>query len=101
METQILNFGSFIKSKRTNQKIKQKIFAEDIQISATYLSLVENNKVKPSLQLLRTISERFSMEFEDMVLEVFLKDFRHELPKNFNRKQTKKILRNIFFGITQ
>ena len=73
-----MNLGSIISSARKGKGIKQGVLANELDISQTYLSLIERNKKEPNISLLKKISKSleiplpliffFSLEEEDLPL---------------------------------
>jgi len=53
--------GTIIKLLRTADGQSQTDFAEELGVSRTYLSQVENDRKQPSLAFLRTVSERLAI----------------------------------------
>ena len=66
--------GSLIKLLRTQEGLSQSHLASELGIARTYLSSVENNKVTPSLNLLRAVSKRFAIPISLLVIEDYNKD---------------------------
>ncbi len=56
-----MNAGSVIKLFRTASQVSQGDLAERLQITRTYLSLVESGKKQPSLALVRRLSEELKI----------------------------------------
>jgi len=56
-----MKFGKVISELRTQKEISQKDFAKILKISPPYLSLVESDKKRPSLDLLELISKEFDI----------------------------------------
>ncbi len=56
-----MNIGKGIKFVRVAANLRQSAMAERLQISQNYLSLLENNKADPSVELIRRISEIFGV----------------------------------------
>jgi transcriptional regulator with XRE-family HTH domain len=56
-----VNIGKGIKFVRVAANLRQSEMAERLQISQNYLSLLENNKADPSVELIRRISEVFGV----------------------------------------
>jgi transcriptional regulator with XRE-family HTH domain len=56
-----VNIGKGIKFVRVAANLRQSEMAERLQISQNYLSLLENNKADPSIELIRRISEVFGV----------------------------------------
>lgn len=55
MDVQFTEMGKRIKTRRTEQNIKQNVLAEKLNISNNHLSAIENGKEKPSLDILLKI----------------------------------------------
>lgn len=62
----MIQLGTTILALRKHRKIKQYELAEALGISGTYLSMVEKNVRKPSLNLLRKIAGAFGMQMSDI-----------------------------------
>lgn len=58
-----VNIGKVIAEHRSNKGILQKDLAEDLQITQSYLSLIENGHVKPGIILLYKLSVYFKKPF--------------------------------------
>jgi len=56
-----LNIGKGIKFVRIAADLRQSEMAKRLGISQNYLSLLENNKAEPSLELLKRISKEFGV----------------------------------------
>ncbi len=56
-----MNIGKGIKFVRIAADLRQAEMAERLGISQNYLSLLENNKAEPSLDLLKRISKEFGV----------------------------------------
>ena len=52
----IMNLGTAVKTIRNNNGLKQNEFAERLGITQAYLSQIENNKKKPSLEVIEQIA---------------------------------------------
>jgi len=61
--------GSLIKLLRTAEGVSQTSLAADLGVARTYLSQVENNKVKPGLGLLKAASEKFAIPLSLLVID--------------------------------
>jgi|AntRauTorckE5430_2_1112549.scaffolds.fasta_scaffold14891_1 transcriptional regulator with XRE-family HTH domain len=58
-----MRIGETIKELRKLKKYKQSDFAEQCEITTTYLSLIENNKKNPSLDVLQKISNALEIPY--------------------------------------
>lgn len=56
-----MNIGSTLKLLRVASNIKQASLAEDLDITANYLSQIENGKKEPSLTFLKRFSQRLDV----------------------------------------
>lgn len=63
-----LSFGEIIKNERKEAKLTQVELAKKSGISRTYLSDVENNRYKPSVEMIKKISQTIS-ESKDVAVE--------------------------------
>lgn len=52
-----MNIGNAIHTVRKQKDLSQKEFSELVGIDQSYLSMIENNKKKPSMKLLEKISQ--------------------------------------------
>jgi transcriptional regulator with XRE-family HTH domain len=57
-----MGFGSFIRELRQQQKLGIKTVAREIGVNYTYLSKLENNKAKPSEDLVERIASYFGCD---------------------------------------
>jgi XRE family transcriptional regulator, regulator of sulfur utilization len=55
-----MNLGSTISQLREKKRLKQGQLADELDITQTYLSQIENNKKLPNIALLERISEKLS-----------------------------------------
>lgn len=60
------NFGRRIKSIRLDRKLTQEQFAELVDISVDFLSLIERGRNSPSFEVLERISQRLKMPVRDL-----------------------------------
>lgn len=82
-----MNLGKVIYQARKLSKLKQKEFANKLEIDKTYLSQLENNKKTPSIKLL----EKMSHEIEIPLPILFFSSLSEEdVPEN--KKQLFRIL---------
>lgn len=56
-----MKIGSIIKTERKKRGLSQKQLADCCSITATYLSLIENDKKEPTISLLHTIAENLKL----------------------------------------
>jgi XRE family transcriptional regulator, regulator of sulfur utilization len=56
-----MSIGSTLKLLRTASSLKQNALANDLKVTANYLSLVENDRKEPSLTLLKKFSKRMNV----------------------------------------
>ena len=87
-----------IKDIRINKKIKLKQLSETTGISVSYLSKIENNKVKdPNFKVIALIAEALGVKVKDLFLDSSnLEDLRMDLYKSikdygFDDERTRKI----------
>jgi transcriptional regulator with XRE-family HTH domain len=67
MEMSLLSIGKKVKEERLKRNLKQKDLAARIGISNTYLSDIEHDRVNPSLNTLKNISNALNLDFRDLV----------------------------------
>lgn len=91
----ILPIGETIRSLRKKKRIKQKEFAKNVSISVPYLSLIENNKERPSLHLIKKIALKLEVEPEELILTAYEKTPQNERLKGKRRKEVKNILKDV------
>jgi len=81
--------GDILKRTRAIYGYKASEMSEMLQISKSYLSEIENNKKKPSLELLEKYSEIYGMKLSSLIL----------LSENFddanNQNKGDKFIRNM------
>ena len=68
-----MSIGDVIASIRRRKRIEQKDLADWLGISVSYLSLIENNRKKPSNKLLKAISEKLNVPLS-MILFMVLEE---------------------------
>src|SRR5437867_5198376 len=74
-----MKLGSAIKLIRTAKGVKQRALAKGLNVSANYVSLVENGKREPSISFLRALAN----ELEVPIGMFFLwQDFQHSRAMN-------------------
>ena len=56
-----MSIGSTLKLLRVASDLKQSSLAKDLDVTANYLSLVENGKKEPSLTFLKKFSQRLNI----------------------------------------
>jgi transcriptional regulator with XRE-family HTH domain len=81
-KTFIMKIGEVIVSLRKESGLKQKQLAEDIGISATYLSQIEHNAENPSVLVLSSIANRFNLPLSAII-------FKALISENFENKEQK------------
>jgi transcriptional regulator with XRE-family HTH domain len=91
----VLTLGSFVRSLRKKQKIKQKVFAEQLGINSCYLSLIETNKEKPSINLITKIAANFNLSTEDLILQAYEINSVDKPLQGKKREGVKEVLREI------
>lgn len=67
-----MELGDRIKILRINRKISQSQLANQVGITRTYLSLIENNNKKPSLSLLERIGRSLQIPLHILFQENLL-----------------------------
>lgn len=83
--------GEMIKIVRIQGKIRQEDLAKKLDVTKSYLSLVENGRKKPSLGLLKKISDALNIPFI-----LFIKE-KIDLPNGKNSEERK--IRKKFDGL--
>ncbi len=63
----LLKMGTLIASLRIKKRIKQKVFAELLNTTASYLSLIENNNKSISNPMLHAILGHLDISLEDFL----------------------------------
>ena len=58
-----MDLGKAIKQLRKQKNYNQKQFCDIVEITQTYLSLLENNKRKPSMEVLEKIASKLETPF--------------------------------------
>lgn len=81
-----MNFGSTIKKLRAANSINQRDLADRLSISSTYLSALENNRKKPSFELLENLGRVFNIPREIIFWELIFskKDYSEKDKKILN-----------------
>ena len=98
-----MNIGTTLKLLRVASDLRQTSLARDLNVTANYLSLIENGKKEPSLTFLKKFSQRFDLPLgyflwialEDVSLpaELDLKDKMDKLLVNIlHQKKTDALI---------
>ena len=88
-----MSIGSTLKLLRIASDLKQSSLAKDLDVTANYLSLVENGKKEPSLTFLKKFSQRLNIPL-GYFLWIALEDIN--LPEELEFKEkTERLLVNI------
>jgi len=74
----MINIGKTIKKLRIERGISQQNLAEDTELTASFLSLVENGHRYPSLAVIRRLATALSVPEEVLIWDAI------ELPNNLN-----------------
>ena len=94
-----MNIGNALKNIRKGKKLTQKELANRIGISNTYLSEIESNSRRPSLDVLKNISDALGVNF----LYLIIKSLEEEDLKNENKadflSKVNKELDNFSFNL--
>jgi len=96
----MINFGAIIKKYRELENITQKDLSDDVDITATYLSAIENDRKEPSLALLRKICGILDVPSEVLFWEAV------ELKDGLNREDkkiiegAKEIIKNYYENVS-
>jgi len=75
-----MQLGSAIRQIRKKRNISQKEFAQLIDKTPSYLSLIETNQKTPSMELLRNISKSLQIPFYYLLFKSI--DVENEVPKH-------------------
>lgn len=75
----MVNFGAIIKKYREQLDVTQKQLASSLNVTATYLSAVENGRKEPSLALIKKICSNLKLPEEVLFWESV--DIRNGLTK--------------------
>ncbi len=95
-----MNIGEAIKRLRKELGMTQKSFAEEFEISQTYLSQIENNKKTPNLNLIESISHKAEIPLPVLLfLAIETNDVKDDKKELFTLLDPtiKKIISDIFF----
>lgn len=98
-----MNIGTTLKLLRVASDLRQTSLARDLNVTANYLSLIENGRKEPSLTFLKKFSQRFDLPLgyflwialEDVSLpaELDLKDKMDKLLVNIlHQKKTDALI---------
>lgn len=79
-----MSIGSTLKLLRVASDLKQSSLAKDLNVTANYLSLVENGKKEPSLTFLKKFSQRLNLPL-GYFLWIALEDI--SLPEELDLKE--------------
>lgn len=96
-----MNLGATIKKLRKQRQMTQESFAEQCEITQTYLSLIENNQKEPNLSTLKNISEALNIPLPIIFyLSLDDNDISPEKRKAFTMiDPSVKLLVNEFFAV--
>lgn len=91
-----MQFGDLIKQLRQDKDIGIKSLAPELDITYTYLSKLENNKVTPSAKVIENIASYFKYDLDELLLSAnkIPNDIRHIL--QHNPKEAVEFLRKKF-----
>ena len=94
-----MTIGSTLKLLRVSSNLTQSSLAKDLNVTANYLSLIENNRKEPSLTFLKRFSKRLDaplgyflwlcLEENSSSEELVLKNNMNDLLVNIIRDKTK------------
>ena len=59
-----MNFGEYLKSARLDRGKTQCEFAKRLKTSQSYLSNLEDNKIKPGIKTLRKVADELGVEIK-------------------------------------
>lgn len=83
-----MEIGTILKKTRLIYDMNAKELASKLKISASYLSEIENNKKKPSLELLESYAEIFDMKLSSLIL--LSEDFEEQKSQNKSDRYIQK-----------
>jgi transcriptional regulator with XRE-family HTH domain len=83
--------ATIIKENRKSIGLKQEDLADKLDITASYLSLIENGKREPSLKLRKKISKHLKIPLSLLVLTDI-----HDLASNKHEKEIEKMIKEIY-----
>lgn len=87
------NLGEKVRTERKRQKISLQMLAEEVDVSASFLSQMENNKNSPSLTTLKKIADCLNVTVSYLLEEG--EDIHRKLIKSTNRHK----LENLWDGM--
>ena len=90
-----MNIGKGIKFVRVAANLRQSEMAERLQISQNYLSLLENNKADPSVELIRRISEVFGVPANFLLWEDAMPSEGHTSEVSAKYNQIKSLIHEL------
>jgi XRE family transcriptional regulator, regulator of sulfur utilization len=91
-----MKVGEIIKLIRTKRRISQKKMAEQFGISQNYLSLIETDKKRPSIETINIFAEKLGISKEALLFVT--SDIPSELEED-SKKDFKKLQDNILYLI--
>ena len=90
-----MNIGKGIKFVRVAANLRQSEMAERLQISQNYLSLLENNRADPSVELIRRISEVFGVPANFLLWEDAMPSEGHTPEVSAKYNQIKSLIHEL------
>lgn len=74
-----MDIGNALKTIRKSKQLTQKQLADKVGISNTYLSEIENNSRRPSIDVIKTIADALQINFLYLIVKSLEKDdLKHE-----------------------
>lgn len=91
-----MQFGELLKHLRQNKQIGIKSLGPELNVTYTYLSKLENNKVNPSEKVIKNVAKYFNYNLDELLLSAnkIPEDIRRILQNN--PKEAVKFLRKKF-----
>lgn len=87
-----MNIGHALKEIRKGKGLTQKQLAGKINISNTYLSEIENNTRRPSIEVIKGISDALDIPFVYLILKSLEKeDLKDESKEGFLQKVSQEL----------
>lgn len=82
IQTGSATFGQILKALRKEKCLEQEQVVEHLTISINYLSLLENDHRKCSLDVMRQFARVYQLPFEKLLFLIGIRRLPHELSKN-------------------
>ncbi|MCM3032931.1 MULTISPECIES: helix-turn-helix domain-containing protein [Bacilli] len=94
------DFGTYLKSKRKNNKLSLLELSNRTEVSKSYISMLENGKTPfPSVKILKKLAPQLGIHSDEMrTLLSYIRDsdiFPEDEPSNADKQQSKLILLDV------